>query len=283
MFSVTQVSLQLHGTFLFVFFSVFIESDQKSTKEQLIAPNNIKQLDESDDNDYDFTDHFTEPAHKVESSTSEDGNMRKRWTSSKRKNFECFICHKKLTSSFVVKRHMTKIHRHDDLKCQYCNTKFRTSRYYERHNCMSHPDRAKFVSQMPIVMDKQNGPVRTYECTVCKRVFSARRQLQSHMTKHKQSPCLCLICGKLFSGDRTLARHMKLHDAISETHPCTECGRKFKQRRYLLDHNRKVHNLYADEGPLTCESCDQQFGKRRLGARLNSCSLKLLEKHPFSQ
>ncbi|KAG4076802.1 hypothetical protein HA402_009148 [Bradysia odoriphaga] len=208
--------------------------------------------------------HFTESAYKVESSTSEDGNIRRRRAT--QRNFECFICHKKLTSSFVVKRHMMKIHRYDDLKCKYCNTKFRTSRYYERHNangCMSHPDRAKFVSQMPII-DKPIEQVRTYECAVCKRIFRDRRQLQSHMTKHKQSPCLCLICGKLFSGDRTLARHMKLHDSTDESHPCTECGRKFKQRRYLLDHNRKVHNLYADDGPSICETCDQQFPNKRL-------------------
>lgn len=84
------------------------------------------------------------------------------------------------------------------------------------------------------------------------------------MTKHKQSPCLCLICGRLFSGDRTLNRHMKLHSSSVETHPCTECGRTFKQRRYLLDHNRKVHNLYADEGVSICDICDQQFENKRL-------------------
>lgn len=219
---------------------------------------NIKSLDESDDDC-----EFTNPAeYKDESSASIDSNFKAKPV--KERKFECFICHKKLASSFVVKRHM-KIHRHNDLKCKNCNTKFRTSRYYERHNCMSHPNRTKFVSQMPIITDEPIEKVRIYECAVCKRPCRDRRQLQNHMTKHKQTPRLCLICGKLFSGARTLSRHMKLHDSANETHICTECGKKFKQRRYLLDHHRKVHNLYADDddGQATCDVCNQQFPNKR--------------------
>lgn len=235
------------------------ESDTVTTEGPSIAPANIKVFDESDD-DFESASPF-ELAFKEESSSSTDSNCRKKAKNGNGRKFECFICHKKLASCFVVKRHM-KTHRHNDLKCKNCNTKFRTSRYYERHHCMSHPNRSKFVSQMAIT-DAPVGKVRIYECAACKRICRDRRQLQNHMTKHKQSPCLCLICGKLFSGDRTLSRHMKLHDASDETHNCTECGRKFKQRRYLLDHNRKVHNLYAD-GEANCDICNQQFQNKRL-------------------
>lgn len=236
------------------------KSASVSTKGQLIASSNIKVIDESDD-DFEFMNHV-ETECKDESSSSVESDCRKTKKTVNGRKFECFICHKQLASLFVVRRHMT-IHKHNDLKCKNCDIKFRTSRYYERHNCMSHPNRRKFVSQMPVI-EERIEKVRIYECAVCKRIFRDRRQLQNHMTKHKQSPCLCLICGKLFTGDRTLSRHMKLHNSSDESHPCTECGRKFKQRRYLLDHNRKVHNLYADEGQAICEICDQQFQNKRL-------------------
>lgn len=231
------------------------ETGNISTEGQSMLPINVKVIDESDD-DPEFTTHI-EPDYKSESSSNVDSSP-KRKRSVKARKFECFVCHKKLASPFVVKRHM-KIHQLDDLKCKHCNTQFRTSRYYERHIC----NRTTFVSQMPIIEEPMEI-ARIYECAVCKRIFRDRRQLQNHMTKHKQSPCLCLICGKLFSGDRTLSRHMKLHNSSDESHQCTECGRKFKQRRYLLDHNRKAHNLYADNGQAICEICDQQFQNKRL-------------------
>ncbi len=255
--------------------------EKQSSSLPLIAPSNvvrsnIKVGDESDD-DFEFTTNHIESECKEEMSTDDnDGDKcRNKRIVTNKKKFECFICHKKLASCFVTKRHMLKVHRLDDLKCKNCKKKFRTSRYYERHNCLAHPNRTTFVSQKPIV-DEPIEQVRVYECAVCKRIFRDRRQLQSHMTKHKQSPCLCLICGKLFSGDRTLGRHMKLHDSTSESHPCTECGRKFKQRRYLLDHNRKVHNLYADDGLSICEICNEQFQNKR--------SLQIhMQTHPYVQ
>lgn len=254
-----------------------IDSDDNSSSKQIgqLTSNDIKVFQESDD---DVTNQ-TGCEYDVEWSTSENGDCPRNRKSTVEKKFECFVCHKKLATRFGVQRHLMKVHRHDDLKCKYCKTKFRTSRYFERHNCMAHPDRSKFVSQMPIVEPIE--PVRSYECAVCKRVFRDRRQLQSHLAKHKQTPCLCLICGKLFSGDRTLGRHMKLHDATSESHPCKECNKKFKQRRYLLDHNRKVHNLFVDDGPSICETCNQQFpNKRQLHIHMQTHPIVKVRKFP---
>lgn len=164
------------------------------------------------------------------------------------------------TGAYGVKRHM-KIHKYADLQCKFCNASFRTSRYLERHMASLHPNSEKFVSQLPIT-DEPLGKVKIYECQFCQKIYRDRRQLHNHMTSHKQSPCLCLICGKLFSGGRTLSRHMELHSS-DEKHSCTECGKTFKQRRYLLEHKRKVHNSTSN-GQATCDICNEQFENKRL-------------------
>lgn len=140
-----------------------------STDGLLIAPSNIKVIDESDGDDFEFMNHV-EPEYNEDSLSGVDSKCRNRRTSTNGggRKYECFVCHKKLASIFVVRRHML-VHRFNDLKCKNCDTKFRTSRYFERHICMSHPDRRKFVSQMPIT-DEPIAQVRIYECTVCKKV-----------------------------------------------------------------------------------------------------------------
>lgn len=231
------------------------DSPSTSIQEPLIAPNNIKDLVESDD-DLECSNHL-ESEYRDESSASEMENTKEALVN--RKSFECFICHKSLSKAYVVKRHM-KIHQYADLHCKICNVSFRTSRYYDRHMATLHPNRTKFVSQLPITEPIEQAKI--YACKLCNKNFRDRRQLQNHMTSHKQCPSLCLVCGKLFSGERTLSRHMELHNP-DETHSCTECGRKFKQRRYLLEHHRKVHNLYADNGQAICDICNQQFENKR--------------------
>lgn len=69
----------------------------------------------------------------------------------------------------------------------------------------------------------------------------------------------CLTCGKDFKQKSTLLQHERIH---TDTRPygCPECGKRFRQQSHLTQHLR----IHANEKPYSCAYCPRSFRQRAI-------------------
>lgn len=76
----------------------------------------------------------------------------------------------------------------------------------------------------------------------------------------------CLTCGKDFKQKSTLLQHERIH-TDSRPYGCPECGKRFRQQSHLTQHLR----IHANEKPFSCAYCPRSFRQRAI---LNQVSLE---------
>lgn len=69
----------------------------------------------------------------------------------------------------------------------------------------------------------------------------------------------CLTCGKDFKQKSTLLQHERIH-TDSRPYGCPECGKRFRQQSHLTQHLR----IHANEKPYTCAYCPRSFRQRAI-------------------
>lgn len=81
--------------------------------------------------------------------------------------------------------------------------------------------------------------------------------------KHKSSTDLrlfkCLTCGKDFKQKSTLLQHERIH-TDSRPYGCPDCGKRFRQQSHLTQHLR----IHANEKPFACIYCERTFRQRAI-------------------
>ncbi|XP_031357063.1 zinc finger protein 570-like isoform X2 [Photinus pyralis] len=115
-----------------------------------------------------------------------------------------------------------------------------------------------------------NGPVDQYTSSM-QDLRSATLpdviQQQHHvgMKQHKNSLggelrlFKCLTCGKDFKQKSTLLQHERIH-TDSRPYGCPECGKRFRQQSHLTQHLR----IHANEKPYACVYCERTFRQRAI-------------------
>ncbi|XP_055378519.1 zinc finger protein 37 isoform X2 [Condylostylus longicornis] len=69
----------------------------------------------------------------------------------------------------------------------------------------------------------------------------------------------CLSCGKDFKQKSTLLQHERIH-TDARPYPCPECGKRFRQQSHLTQHIR----IHANEKPFSCAYCPRSFRQRAI-------------------
>uniref|UniRef100_A0A336LUS2 CSON004841 protein n=1 Tax=Culicoides sonorensis TaxID=179676 RepID=A0A336LUS2_CULSO len=69
----------------------------------------------------------------------------------------------------------------------------------------------------------------------------------------------CMTCGKDFKQKSTLLQHDRIH-TDSRPYGCPECGKRFRQQSHLTQHLR----IHANEKPFTCAFCPRSFRQRAI-------------------
>lgn len=69
----------------------------------------------------------------------------------------------------------------------------------------------------------------------------------------------CLTCGKDFKQKSTLLQHERIH-TDSRPYGCPECGKRFRQQSHLTQHLR----IHANEKPYACVYCPRTFRQRAI-------------------
>lgn len=88
-------------------------------------------------------------------------------------------------------------------------------------------------------------------------------EMGQNQGKHKTSGDLrlfkCLSCGKDFKQKSTLLQHERIH-TDSRPYGCPDCGKRFRQQSHLTQHLR----IHANEKPFACPYCERTFRQRAI-------------------
>lgn len=94
-------------------------------------------------------------------------------------------------------------------------------------------------------------------------ILAAQSQHQATPSPGKKGSDLrlfkCLTCGKDFKQKSTLLQHERIH-TDSRPYGCPECGKRFRQQSHLTQHLR----IHANEKPYTCAYCPRSFRQRAI-------------------
>jgi len=116
--------------------------------------------------------------------------------------------------------------------------------------------------QPPVSSKRVKSKKQSFECSICGKGFSQKRNLNYHTRIHTgEKPFECLICGKSFSLKINLDGHTRIHTG-EKPFECTICGKRFSLKTNLEAHNR----IHTGEKPYQCTICSKSFRQK--------CSLK---------
>ena len=175
----------------------------------------------------------------------------------------CIQCGKHFKTVRTLTQHQ-KIH--SGLRphvCEVCNKSFVRKDTLQEHVKAHDPSKSNYV------------------CQECGKVFGRRFSLQAHVMHHTpENRFACTMCGKKYLTKSNLERHKETHNpkekcpkcnvdvmhlklhlktcGATASYPCTSCGKKFGQKRYLVQHQL----IHLPIKQYECTKCHKSFKHR---------------------
>ena len=161
------------------------------------------------------------------------------------KPFKCHFkgCDYKSVSSSHLKRHISGVHRLNDLKCNECKTSFKSKFHLNTHKIRTHPkiNSNENEVQKYIKRDKNQFVCRYADCG---QQFQYNHHLKRHIKRHLDiKPFKCQYEGCDYKSDDS--SHLTLH--VSRFHrfkgdlKCNQCKTSFKTKFDLRTHKSRAH------------------------------------------
>ncbi|XP_065085835.1 RB-associated KRAB zinc finger protein-like [Ochlerotatus camptorhynchus] len=160
-------------------------------------------------------------------------------THTSERNYPCTVCKKTFKVQRTAHRHIQNHINADNRlrKCYDCEEEYIDEDFLEQHYKQAHPDKQPFnclicrqgfyrkallgdhshthsdeerrrVSVKNPVEHYQIGNARVYECTLCRRSFSAKRTTVAHFIVHTDRPFVCEHCKMSFRVKTALEDHL---------------------------------------------------------------------------
>ncbi|XP_036366877.1 RE1-silencing transcription factor-like [Octopus sinensis] len=112
----------------------------------------------------------------------------------------------------------------------------------------------ELITSEQMIKEKKN---LSYDCDICKKVFSLKGNLISHKCIHAgEKPYHCDVCVKSFSQNYALKRHQRIHTGEKPNY-CEICGKSFSESFNLSSHK----HTHTGEKPYRCDNCGKSFSE----------------------
>lgn len=149
-----------------------------------------------------------------------------------RKRDRCAICGKTFANVYIMRNHMTEIHRNSNkFECDVCGKRFNRQTNMNLHRLIHE-------NKMPC------------KCNICGKSFRSTSGVNLHKRMHTgEKPHKCDICNeKAYSYNTDLKRHKRsAHGIVDKVFPCPICTMTFYEPKFLRKHLRKLHPTYDTE------------------------------------
>ncbi|XP_077545596.1 uncharacterized protein LOC144158538 isoform X3 [Haemaphysalis longicornis] len=124
---------------------------------------------------------------------------------------------------------------------------------HKLHSCLSCQRHTHTTTEVKVCASKM-----LHICTLCKKAFSKKHRLITHMGVHTgERPFVCKTCEKRYSRKEHLVRHERLHSG-EKPYVCNLCQKSFTRKEQLLKHER----LHSGCKPYMCSICQKSFTQR---------------------
>lgn len=160
----------------------------------------------------------------------------------------CKHCDEKFKSQQALDKHSQTHYARQLNQCEICNLSFKTKRLLTKHVESEHP--------ASVPMSKRTQ--KTYECSVCHRVFLKKKERKKHLQVHLEAGLkihACKVCSKSYTTEKALRMHMIKHASDDNKPRCKVCNKMFSHPFSLRYHMR----IHSNSKPCVCSVCNQAF------------------------
>ena len=157
------------------------------------------------------------------------------------KEFQCILCDHTYTMRRNLITHLDSHIRSVKFSCEHCGKPFRS-----KYDLKEHVSRTLGKCKIDRSMVDEYVEYEDIE----------PKNLKSEDTESRNKKYQCIICSKLFTAKRNLTTHMQSHDENRPRYDCNECHKSYSARGTLRDHIIMEHNRNSK---FICENCEKPF------------------------
>ncbi|XP_063630849.1 zinc finger protein 652-like [Cydia splendana] len=225
----------------------------------------------------------SEASDNADKEANEAVEKEKKRESKKSARVQCAICDKLLCHNRSLRQHYYLLHAAvNPVKCELCHKQFRNAGVLHYHQCphkkglprpaptqdcaecsLHFPNRAQYKAHLQ-TLKHTSRDLYKFECEVCKKRFRYKHWMRDHVDwiHRGLKKYSCSRCESSFGAFTSLRRHVaRAHDKVAatrETHVCDLCGKTFKVKKSLEEHQLTHYGLR----PFSCGSCPAAFSYR---------------------
>ena len=202
------------------------------------------------------------------------------------KRYKCEICDYAGKTQTDIKIH--KKHNHNDnvpfKKCTECEYTSVWQSNIKRHFKQVHQNAREFQCE---ICGKNFSAKRNYQshqltvhnighrfeaqkCTYCEYETINKHLLKRHIrSKHEDKPTKCELCDSVLKNSETLKNHVRLmHKADRKIYQCHACSKEFIRLQTMKDHFKMVHEK-APKDMFKCFKCPGLTYQSRTGLTMH--------------
>lgn len=170
----------------------------------------------------------------------------------------CHICEKGYIYLSALKEHLRSHSEDRTFKCSQCDSEFKHASNLLTHMKKAHRKNCSCPAGLCACLSKTPKAETTFDCKLCSRTFSGKRQLKIHMRIHgNKAHLICKLCNTEFPNKFLLTKHRLKHKE-TQSYDCVICSRSF-----LSSQSLKIHqNGHNGIKPYQCENCGKQYSTK---------------------